>query len=144
MRYGRRLIDVRSRLADVALSAQPSWSIDVDGGVTALDGDLGTVRLESLEMRGGANHIRLNLGRPDGTARIVLAGGTSDARIEGPRGVALALQVHDGVSHLRFDGNRTESVSGALRLQTDGYGAATDRFEIDLRGGASGVTIEAV
>ena len=36
------------------------------------------------------------------------------------------------------------SVSGALRLQTDGYGAATERFEIELRGGASGVTIEAV
>ena len=47
-------------------------------------------------------------------------------------------------THLRFDGNRTESVSGALRLQTDGYGRAADRFEIELRGGASGVTIEAV
>ena len=141
MRYGRRLIDVRSRVADIALSAHPSWSIEVDGGVTDLEGDLRTVRLESLEMRGGANHIRLNLGRPEGTTRIVLAGGTSAARFDRPRGVALALQVRDGVSHLRFDGNRTESVSGAVRLQTDGYGAATDRFEIELRGGASGVTI---
>jgi DNA-binding MarR family transcriptional regulator len=144
MRYGRRLIDVRSRLADVALSASPTWAIEVDGGVTDLDGDLRTVRLESLEVRGGANHIRLNLGRPEGTTRIVLAGGTSDAHFERPRGVAMALQVRDGVSHLRFDGNRTESVSGALRLQTDGYGAAAERFEIELRGGASVVTFEAV
>ena len=141
MRYSRRLLDSRSRRALVALNPGPSWSIEVEGGITDLDGDLSTVRLAGLEVRGGANHLRLQLGQPDGTSRIVLAGGMSEARLDRPRGVATAIQIRGGVSHLRFDGNRTDSVSGNSRLQTEDYATAMNRYEIEVSGGASGLTV---
>ena len=141
MRYSRRLLDTRGRRAQVALNPGPAWSIEVEGGITDLGGDLGAIRLAGLAVRGGANHVDLRLGQPDGTARIVLSGGTSEARFDRPRGVATAIQIRGGVSRLRFDGHRTDGVGGNLRLQTEDYPTATDRFEIEVGGGASTVTV---
>jgi DNA-binding MarR family transcriptional regulator len=143
VRYSRRLLDVRGRVAEIALNPAPAWSVEVDGGVTSLEGDLRAVRLAGLEVRGGANHLALRLGAPDGAARVVLAGGTSAARFDRPRGVPAALQVRGGVSRLRFDGRRVEGVSGNLRLQTDDFADAGDRYEIELSGGASDLVIGA-
>ena len=137
MRYSRRLLDTRSRLADIGLNPAVSWSIEVDGGVTDLEGDLRSIRLGGLDVRGGANHVRIRLGAPDGTARLALAGGASVVRFDRPRGVATAVQVRDGVSRLHFDGQRPRTVGGSLRLQTDDYAAAPERYEIELSGGAS-------
>jgi hypothetical protein len=141
MRYSRRLLDTRSRLADIGLNPAVSWSIEVDGGITDLEGDLRSIRLGGLDVRGGANHLRIRLGAPDGTARVALAGGASVVRFDRPRGVATAVQVRDGVSRLRFDGQQARTVGGSLRLQTDEYAAAPDRYEFELGGGASEVTI---
>jgi hypothetical protein len=135
------LLDTRSRLADIGLNPAVSWSIEVDGGVTDLEGDLRSIRLGGLDVRGGANHVRIRLGAPDGTARVALAGGASVVRFDRPRGVATAVQVRDGVSRLRFDGQEARTVGGSLRLQTDEYAAAPDRYEFELGGGASEVTI---
>jgi hypothetical protein len=143
VRYSRRLLDVRGRVAEIALNPAPTWSVEVDGGVTNLDGDLRSVRLAGLDVRGGANHVALRLGPPDGAARVVLAGGTSTARFDRPRGVPAAVQVRGGVSRLHFDGRRTDAVSGNLRLQTDHFADASDRYEIELSGGASDLVIGA-
>jgi len=141
MRYNRRLIDTRSRVADVALNPAVSWSIEIEGGITGLDGDLRPIRVRGIEVRDGANHVQLRLGRPDGSARVALAGGASQVRIERGRGVPAAIQVRDGVSRLRFDGQRPRKVGGSIRLQTDDFAAAPERYEIDLSGGASEVSI---
>jgi hypothetical protein len=141
MRYSRRLLDTRSRLADIGLNPAVSWSIEVDGGVTDLEGDLRSIRLGGLDVRGGANHVRIRLGAPDGTARVALGGGAGVVRFDRPRGVATAVQVRDGVSRLRFDGQRPRTVGGSLRLQTDDFTAASARYEFELGGGASEVTI---
>jgi DNA-binding MarR family transcriptional regulator len=141
MRYSRRLLDARSRLADVALNPAVPWSIEVDGGVTDLDGDLRAVRLSGLDIRGGANHVRLRLGAPDGTARVTLDSGASAIRFDRPRGVAAALQVRGGVSRLRFDGRVVKTSGGNFRVQTKGFAVAPDRYEFELSGGASDLTI---
>lgn len=141
MRYSRRVLDARSRLADVALNPAASWSIEVDGGVTDLEGDLRSIRLAGLDVRGGANHVTLRLGQPDGTARVALAGGASAVRLDRPRGVAIAVQVRGGLSRLRFDGRRVKTTGGNFRVQTKDFAAAPERYEIELSGGASELTI---
>jgi len=141
MRYGRRLLDARSRLAKVALNPAVPWSIEVDGGVTDLDGTLLPVRLTGLDIRGGANHVRLRLGPADGSARVALDGGASSIRFDRPRGVAAALQVRGGASRLRFDGRRVKASGSTFRVQTPGYAAASDRYEFEVSGGASDLTI---
>jgi len=141
MRYSRRLLDARSRLADVTLNAGLPWSIDVEGGVTDLDGDLRSVRLSGLTIHGGANHVRVRLGRPDASARAILDGGASTIRFDRPKGVATALQVRGGASRLRFDGRLVKTTGNTFRVQTKGFADAAERYEIEVSGGVSELTI---
>ena len=137
VRYRRRLLDVRSRSARIALSRELPWSIEVDGGLTDLDGDLRPLRLAGLTVRGGANHLRLRLPAPEGTVRLSVTGGSSNVRFERPRGVPVVLRIRGGVSHFRFDDQRVQSASGDVELRSDDFGGAADRYEISFTGGAS-------
>ena len=137
MRYRRGLLDPKSRGARVALSPEVPWAIEVEGGLTDLEADLRQVRLSGLTVRGGANHLRLRLPAPDGTVRITIAGGASNARFERPRGTPMALRIRGGVSHLRFDDQRARTVSGDLELRSDDFATAADRYEVVFGGGAS-------
>jgi DNA-binding MarR family transcriptional regulator len=139
VRYRRRPIDFRTRSAEIALNPGIPWSIDVEGGLTDLIADVSGIRFTGLEVRGGANHLRLRLPRPEGTVRLVFAGGASEARFDRPAGTAVALRVRGLVSHLRFDGRRVESISDTS-LQSDDFGGAADRYEIELTS-ASQVTV---
>ena len=141
IRYRRRLLDVRGRSAKVALNGDLPWSIEVDGGLTDLDGDLRPVRLAGLTVRGGANHLRLRLPRPDGTVRLAVAGGASNVRFERPRDVPVALRIRGGVSRLRFDDRRVRTASGDLELRSDDFGGSADRYEIAFGGGASSLEV---
>lgn len=140
MRYRRRLLDTRSRSADVALDPGRIWTVDVEGGVTDLEGDVRGVRLERLDVRGGANHLDLRLGRPEGTARIVFGGGSSRARFSRPSDVGVALRLRGGASDLRLDGRRLHG-DDDLYVTSEDYAAAADRYEIEFSGGVSKLSI---
>jgi hypothetical protein len=141
IRYRRRLLDVRARSAKVALNGELPWSIEVDGGLTDLDGNLRPIRLAGLNVRGGANHLRLQLPAPDGTVRVDIAGGASNVRFERPRGVPVALRIRGGVSRLRFDGQRVSTATGDLELRSDNFASAANRYEIAFAGGASNLEL---
>ena len=143
IRYRRRLLDVRSRSARIALAGELPWTIEIDGGLTHLDGDLRPIRLAGLSVRGGANHVRIRLPHPDGTVRLAVAGGASHVRFDRPTGVPVALRVRGGVSRLRFDDRQMKASPGELELRSDDYGRAADRYEISFGGGASDLEIAA-
>ena len=142
MRYRRRLVDTRSREIDAALHPAPAWAVAIDGGITDLDADLRELEFLGLEIRGGANHLRLRLPRPNGSVRVALDGGSSEARISRPAGVPVALTARGGVSRLQLDGKRHESSGADLRIGSPSYAKAPDRYELDLAGGISRLTIE--
>jgi DNA-binding MarR family transcriptional regulator len=141
MRYRRRLIDVRSREIEAGLNPRAAWSVQIDGGITDLDADLRGVDFTGLETRGGVNHCALRLPRPDGTVRVAVAGGTSDARVARPAGVPIALTVRGGVAELRFDGTRRSSSGIDLRLTSKGWARTPDRYEVEISGSAARLTI---
>lgn len=142
MRYRRRMMDLRAREIDASLHPSAAWGIEIDGGITDLGGDLRGISVTGIEVRGGVNHLRLALGRPSGTVRVAIAGGTSDARITRPRDVPVALIVRGGAAHLSLDG-RTRSASGTdLRTATTSWASKPDRYEIEIAGGAAHLTVE--
>jgi DNA-binding MarR family transcriptional regulator len=141
MRYRRRALDLRSRAAAIELNTTIPWSFELDGGVTDLDADLRSVSVDGLSVRGGANHLRLRLPRPDGAVRIIIDGGTSAARFDRPAGCAVGLRAGGGATHVRFDDRKLASLHDGARLQSDGYLDAADRYEIELSGGASKLTV---
>jgi DNA-binding MarR family transcriptional regulator len=142
MRYKRRLIDTRGREIDAALHPVPAWAIEIDGGITDLDADLRELAFLGLDVRGGANHLRLRLPRPSGTVRVALAGGSSQVRIRRPAGVPVALVASGGVSRLRFDDERHDASGTELHVRSPAYERAPDRYELDLGGGISDLTID--
>jgi DNA-binding MarR family transcriptional regulator len=142
VRYRRQAISAfTSRRAKIALSADVAWTIELEGGLTYLTGDLGGVRLERFEVNGGTNHVDLVLPRPQGTVPVRLGGLASSVRFRRPAGVPVAVRIAGGVSHLSVDGHRTEQVAGKRRYEGPGYDQTPDRYEFEIAGGASDVTI---
>ncbi|HEX7492200.1 MAG TPA: hypothetical protein VF337_10925 [Candidatus Limnocylindrales bacterium] len=66
----------------------------------------------------------------------------SRVSIERPLGVAAALTISGGVSEILVDG-QSHKGAGHLSLQTPGADRAADRYEIEVAGGASKITISA-
>jgi hypothetical protein len=141
MRYRRRMLDTRSREIEARLNPSLPWSIEIDGGITDLVADLRAMPFGGLDLRGGVNHLLLRLPRPDGTVRIAIEGGSSDARVTRPAGVPVALSARGGVSRLRFDARKLDASGSDLRLESVGFTTAPDRYELEVGGGISDMRV---
>jgi len=138
---GRFQWDWRQRRADVALNASVPWDVEIIGGSNKLQGKLALVDLRSFELTGGASQLRLMLGRPTGIVPIRLVGGASNARFERPTGVPVQLKLSGGAGGVEFDGQKLGSTAGHSVLETSGASAASDRFVIEVTGGASRISV---
>jgi DNA-binding MarR family transcriptional regulator len=142
VRYRRgALAAFTSRGAKIALNGAIPWTIEIQGGLTDLDGSLAGVPLSRLDVEDGVNHVNLDLPVPSGTATVTIDGVASSVRLRRPAGAAIGLRVAGGISHLRLDGAKHEQVAGDRRFTSPGYAAAADRYEIEILGGASDVRI---
>lgn len=135
LRHGRAQGD------EVAVNAAVPWDLQVSGGAQRLNVDLGIVRLRSFELSGGASEVTVNLGRPVGTVPVTFSGGVSRAGIHRPPGTAIRVHITSGVSRLALDDLSFGSVGGETRWQSPDFAAAEDRFDFELNGGASRLTI---
>jgi len=127
--------------ATIALTTTIPWRIEVDGGVSRLTADLGGLRLASLRVGGGASRAVLTLPRPAGVVPVRFGGGASHLTILRPVGVAARLRVRSGASGLTLDEQSMGAVGGQVRWQSLDFAGATDRYEIEIAGGASDLTV---
>lgn len=144
IRYPKRffgLVGSRSQPGEIALNAAVPWAIEVRGGAYQLEADLRGVELTSFVSTWGFAENELTLPQPTGPVPIRLSGGTSNVRISRPAGVEARVVVQGGVGTLTFDGRLFDALDGKARLQSPGYDGATDRYEIEISGGANGITI---
>ncbi len=130
----------RKDRGELALNSHVRWAVELRGGASRLSADLRAADLESFESRGGASKMYLDLGNPSGVVPIRVAGGVNNLSVRRPKGVAIALTVHGGANRLTLDGERI-AASGGLLMQSAGAEAARDRFELEISGGASKVSI---
>ena len=131
------------RAARVVLNGTIPWRIEVDGGVSRLSADLRRLQLEALAIGGGASRVVLTLPRPTGVVPVRIGGGASNVAIHRPAGVAARLRVRGGATDLTFDDQEAGAVGGEVRWQSPGFTGAGDRYEIEVGGGASDLTIDA-
>jgi DNA-binding MarR family transcriptional regulator len=127
--------------AQVTLTSAVPWSIEIRRGISHLDADLGELQLARIEIAGGASESRLSLPRPRGTATLRVSGGASRLAVNRPRGTAVQVVVRGGASKLVFDTQQLGAVGGATRLATAGWDTATDRWAIEVTGGASDLAV---
>jgi DNA-binding MarR family transcriptional regulator len=139
IRYRRARLS--STAARIALDGSIPWTIELSGGLTDLSGSLDGISLGGLSLQGGANHVRLDLPVPFGTASVRIDGVASSIRLRRPSTVPVSLRVRGGVSHLRLDERRLDSVSGDRGFVSGAFETSPDRYEIEVIGGASEVRV---
>jgi len=146
-RYPRRLgglFDMRSHPGEVVLNAAVPWEVEVRGGAAQSVVDLGGLKLTSFVLKGGISDLTLTLPEPSGVVPIRLSGGASKVTILRPTGVEARLNVKSGAATLTFDEQHFDAVGGKVQLQSRGYEGTPDRYEIEVSGGASEISVRPV
>jgi hypothetical protein len=141
---GRSQWDWRERRADISLTDRIPWDIEIHGGASKLQGKLTSLDLRSFELIGGADSLRLTVGRPTGAVPLRFTGGTNNLRIERPAGVAAQLMLSGGAARIEFDRQKLGATGGHTTLESAGAAGATDRYVVELEGGASRITVTEV
>ena len=130
------------RANEILLNGSIPWEVEVRGGASNLAADLGELELRSLEIKGGASETVLTLPHPPGTATLHVLGGASELTIHHPEGVAARILVRDGASNLAFDEQHFGAIGGETQWQSPDYDGAADRYDIEVSGGANGLTVD--
>lgn len=143
-RYTRRfggLLDWRSRPGEIILNPAVPWEVEVRGGAHEIKADLSGLKLTSFVMTRGLSDVALTLPEPSGVVPVRFSGGASKVKVRRPPGVEARLIMKGGASKLTFDEQSFDAVGGKVRLQSTGYDGASGRYEIEISGGASEITV---
>jgi DNA-binding MarR family transcriptional regulator len=138
---GRFQWDWRERRADISLNDRIAWDFEMQGGANKLQGKFSSLDLRSFELVGGADSLRLTLGRPTGVVPIRFTGGVNGLRIERPAGTAIQLKLSGGAAGIEFDHQKLGATGGRTTLETTGAADVANRYVIEMEGGASRITV---
>ena len=144
----------RDDRAEIALNGDLPWAIELRGGVSRLTGDLSELKLSSLEARGGISKVDLSLPPPIAIVPIQMSGGANDLALHRPAGTGIRLRIRGGANNVTVDGQRIHGRGdvifdeagpvqrGEVAFETKGFAASTNRYEIELSGGANRLSID--
>src|SRR5215472_9312263 len=96
-----------------------------------------------LEITGGASHLELTLGQPHGVVPVRVRGGASHVTIWRPADVPVGVSVRGGVRELELDDQRFGAIGGRTQVSTGAWRQAESRYDLEIGGGASHLTVAA-
>jgi hypothetical protein len=131
------LFGAQRRHVELTLTDLVPWSIQIGGGAANLRLDLRHAQLTKLDISGGANQLDAQFPTPKGTVSISVSGGANNITIVAPAHSQWRVAVSGGVSAVTINGSSSGNLGGDFQQQSPGYGSATDRFDIEISGGAS-------
>lgn len=118
-----------------------AWELVFRGGASELDVDLRHGRVTGLELSGGASQVHLALPAPATVVPLSIRGGASEVAICRPANVPFGVQVRGGVSCFEIDGRQIGAAGGTISLDSDGWSTAAARYDLQLTGGASELSV---
>ena len=128
------------REIDIALNSTVPWDISIGGGGLSATGDLSGLTLTRLDVSGGAANVDLTLGAPHGTDSVAFSGGAFNITLRLPQGAPVRVHSAGGANSVEVAG-QTLGAFGDASYQAPGYDAASDRYDIEISGGASRVKV---
>ncbi len=134
---GARRLHVDAKITDAI-----PWEVSCSTGAIRGEFDLSLAALNGFVCRTGASQIEVVLGPPKGMVPIRVEGGALTVSIARPAGAAVQVQASGGAVQLRGDGERQEGL-GTRSWKSNGFDAATDRYEVTVSGGALNVDVSA-
>ena len=127
-------------LGELLLSERIPWTVRLRGA-SKVEADLRRLRLAGFEIAGGASEVGVRLPWPAGTVPVTLRGGASKLRVTLPAGVPFRFLARDGASSLTIDRLQLGAVGGEVRWESPDYASSRNRYDLDLRGGASELSV---
>ncbi len=127
---------------DLKLNIAVIWKIAVDSGASSDSFNLANTPVAGIELHTGASHEDITVGSPTGSVPVTVDGRALTVNVHRPKGVAASVAVSGGAVNLTFDGRQSHAV-GTVTAQTSDYNRASDRYQIQVNGGASNVTVDA-
>jgi hypothetical protein len=121
----------------VTLNSKIGWTIQVGGGAANLQLNLSELQLSKLDVSGGANRIDARLPAPKGTVVIDISGGASNLTLRAPAETQWRVAVSGGASAISINGSTSGAFGGEFQRESPGYGSASDRYNVEISGGAS-------
>lgn len=144
IRYPQRLwlLDRSLRTAEIVLSTAIPWQIVIRGSGSELTAKLDSLDLLGLEAEGAGSTIRLELPAPSRAVPIQIGGSGSELNVRRPSGVPARVHMKGWGSEVVFD---NQTIGGGMgseaRLQSTDYEGASRRYDIEVSGSGSSVTI---
>ena len=127
--------------ADISLNTTIPWEIVFDGGIAKVTADLSALAVTRFVIDGGASEVEVTLPAPRGVVPVRVDGGVSKVTFHRPPGVPVRLWIKGSASQLVLDDQRLGAIGGEVRLNSSHDPNAPDRYEIEIGGGASRLTI---
>ena len=121
----------------LALTDRIPWTIQVGGGATNLSLDFRHLQLTKVEVSGGANRMDAQLPAAKGTVMLQVSGGASNLTLRAPTETQWRIGVSGGANAVTINGSTSGAFGGDFERQSPGYGTATNRYDIQISGGAS-------
>lgn len=132
---GARRLHIDAKLTDAI-----PWDVSCSTGAIRGDFDFRSTALTGFGCRTGASQVNLALGAPKGIVGVRIEGGALTVNITRPGGAAVQVHASGGAVQLRGDGSRQDGL-GTRSWKSDGYDAATDRYDVTVSGGALNVEV---
>ena len=131
----------RRFVLDLQLNPNVRWKIVENTGAVSDVFMLSTIQVASIELNTGASQEEISLGAPRGTVPITINGGALTVNVHRPPGVPASAAVSGGAVTLSFDGRQSKAVGSVTERSSD-YDTASDRYRIQVDGGACNVTVD--
>jgi DNA-binding MarR family transcriptional regulator len=129
--------DWRKRNAELALTTAIPWTVDIVGGANKLTADLREIDVRSFDVTGGADSLRVSVGRPRGAVPVRILGGGNKVRVDRPAGVPARVIVDGGAAGIELDRQRLGSTAGHIVLESGMTKDATDLVVVEVTGGVA-------
>ncbi|MFL6142312.1 MAG: hypothetical protein ACJ72N_10670 [Labedaea sp.] len=128
----------------VELNSKVAWEVRLDGGASEESLDLSTGHLSALEFGAGSARIDAILPRPSGTVPVRMTGGASTLDVHLPDGVPARVLLAGGAGQARIDGATHNGIAGGTTLSTADWDGTADRYDLNLVAGVSAVSVDRV
>jgi hypothetical protein len=97
--------------------------------------------VSEVSIAGGVTRLDLRLPRPSGTVPIHIRDGAARVSIQRPDGAPIRATFPDGAASVQFDEQRIGPIISQTPVQSPDYDSASDRYDVEVQGGAAELTI---
>jgi hypothetical protein len=131
-------------VAELWLNSGVPWTIEFNGGLGTVQGDLSELHIKGIDVRGGVRALDLVLPAAADAVPLRLRGGVEQVSLRRPVGTGVRIAVRGGVNELVLDGQHYGPMGGVRGLQTDGASGAGGHYGLTIEGGARSVLVGTV